>query len=194
MNQQKLQKFIDCLHHQRAGSLSAIDEISSLNASLEDGYCLFNLHEQWRGAFSFFPGRREAIDPILSLAKKLKEFSSDDTLQMYASPEWKKLVLLRGPVESVMLRRCKNCKHSYVCMGTSGFYDANGLVCDSCGNVYFKSYYDETDTPKCACGAIFPTITSNGCQKCGEHGYLSEGEMSPYEYFSTHSYHRGSGA
>lgn len=30
--------------------------------------------------------------------------------------------------------------------------DANALVCGACGDVYFKSYYDDGDTPSIATG------------------------------------------
>src|SRR6185312_6630337 len=103
---------------------------------------------------------------------------------MYRLPEWGQLVLLRGPVEAVLLERCTKCQHSYACMGTSGFYDANGLVCGTCGNVYFKSYYDTSESPRCACGSMFPDRAAYGCPKCGEKDAKSEGGMSPYEYFS----------
>jgi hypothetical protein len=194
MNLQKLRKLVECLRLQDAENPSAIEETLRLNISLEDGYCLFNLYEQWLGAFSFLPGRKEAVLPLLSLAEKLTKFSSDDTLAMYSLSEWQQLVLLRGPVETVLFEKCTNCSHSYVSMGTSGFYDANGLVCDSCGNVYFKSYYDETPPPRCACGREFPSVTTYGCRQCGEKKSLSQGGVSPYEYFSKHTYIRGPGA
>lgn len=194
MNSLKLVQFVETLRHQAGGIPTAIEDIQKMTVSLEDGYCLFNLYEQWCGAFSFIPGRVEAVPLILALAEKLLRFPSDDTLALYALPEWKELVQLRGPVESVLLKRCVSCSHFYVCMGTSGFYDANGLVCGSCGNVYFKSYYDSSETPQCSCGEQFKESTACNCPRCGEKENRSEGGMSPFEYFFAHTFIRGPGA
>lgn len=186
----KLAAFIELLGEQAAGDRTAAKRLAALSPSLEDGYCLFNLHEQWASAFSYRPGRLEALPLIQSLAKKLARYKSDDTLKLFKEKEWEGLARLRGPVESVLLLACASCGAEFVSMGTSGFYDAVGLVCRGCGNVYFKSTYDDGPTPLCACGKKYKA----GCGKCGKKKGKIKSERSPFAYFADHSYTTGPGA
>lgn len=193
MNQHKLARFVVLLQDQAADSSSAIEVLQELAVSLDDGYCFFNLYQQWAGAFSFPGGRREALGPILEIARKLLDFSSDDTLALYSLPEWGKLVELRGPAETVMHKECSRCARQYPVIGTSGFYEANALVCSSCGSVYFRSYYDDSEIPQCLCGATYPP-PSYGCPACGAEQSFTVREQSPYEYFLAHRFVRGPSA
>lgn len=59
-----MKAFAQLVARQANGDLAVQTEISSLPVSLEDGYCLWNLYQEWNGAFSFLPGRQQAIDPI----------------------------------------------------------------------------------------------------------------------------------
>lgn len=190
----KLRAITEALARLAEGDDSAIDAINAAYPGAEDSTCVELLHAEFRGAFSFPGGRREAVPPLLSLAKALGGFRTDDALAMYRLPAWQQLVALRGPVETVLLKRCQSCRHAYVAMGTSGFYDANGLVCGACGDVFFKSYYDDSDTPPCPCGAAYPDRLAWGCPCCGSEQASPAGEISPYEYFATHHYRRGPGA
>ncbi|MEN0036052.1 MAG: hypothetical protein AAGC78_03250 [Cellvibrio sp.] len=194
MNTNKLNAFVALLKEQSIGSESAIERIQDLNVVLSDGYCLFNLYEQWKQAFSFYPGQKKALPHILSLSNKILEVKADDTSVLYKTNEWKELVALRGPAECILVRSCKKCSGQYIDIGTSGFYDAKGLVCSKCGNAFFKSYYDDSATPHCDCGSEFPEILNQGCPSCGEKEYSSVRSESPYEYFYSHSYQRGKGA
>ena len=133
MQNPKIVQFVELLQAQAAGEQSAIERILGLSISLKDGYCLYNIFQQWKGAFSFPEGRNEALNLVLAIARQLNQFSPDDTLQMYKTLEWKQLIELRGPVETVIFKECSKCSHRYVQMATSGFYDANGLVCRGCG-------------------------------------------------------------
>jgi len=110
---------------------------------------------------------------------------------MSSAPEWRQLIRLRGPVEAVMLQKCAKCGHVFPGMVTSGFYDAGGLVCDQCRNVYFKSVYDDTQTLRCACGSRYVEQEKYGCPKCGSQDFSYAGGQSPDEYFKLHSFIRG---
>ena len=193
MNEPKVNRLVELLEQQAAGSTRALEALQQMHVSLDDGYCLLNLHNEWRGAFSYPVGRTEALEPILEIARKLRHFESDDTLVMYGLPEWAALVALRGPAEVVSLQQCSRCAHQFVMVGTSGFTEANALVCTSCGNVHFRSSFDETNMPRCACGATFPA-PHGGCQLCGSRDLRSVRDQSPYEYFATHPFTRGEGA
>jgi hypothetical protein len=194
MNMKKILQFVALLERQVSGDVGARDDIYGLGVTLEDGYCLFNLHEQWAGAFSYNPGRTEALPLILSLGQKMIQYGKDDTLRLYNEPEWVGLVGLRGPVETVTIHQCSNCSREYPCMGTSGFYDAAGIVCPKCGDVYFKSYYENDLSPCPNCGEKLPDAKYWGCPRCHSKDSTSVARISPYEYFSTHGFKRGTGA
>jgi hypothetical protein len=192
VNAELIAGFVRLLKRQAAGEPNAIPALRALLERLDRGYCLYNLCEHWRGAFSFEPGRVEALAPILRLARKLRRYQGDDMLRLYREPEWEELLQLSGPVEVVQIRQCPDCGTRIATMGTSGFYDAQGLVCPRCGNVYFKSLYDASDVPPCACGAKY--IVPAGCASCGHAELQVVATISPYEYFADHSFVRGPGA
>lgn len=188
-----LRSLTDALQSLSDGNAAAVDVLIALPIRSEDGTCLSILHDECRAAFSFPEGRRDALPHLLAIARALARFEADDPLAMYRLPAWQALVALRGPVEAVLHKRCLACRHTYVAMGTSGFHDANALVCSACGDVYFKSYYDDSDTPPCECGAAFPDRTAWGCPRCGSEKAAPAGESSPYAYFAVHRYRRGPG-
>lgn len=190
----KLKKFIELVQRQDAGDKTVRPLLQQLCPKLEDGYCLFNLHEQWSQAFAYVPGRKVALPPILTLAQKVLQRGNDDTLKMYSEPEWAALVALRGPVETVEMFECVKCRHEHPKMGTSGFLDAESLVCPSCGEVYFKSLYDKSPSPPCPCGAQFQPQLVASCPTCGSKELRKSRDMSPYEYFESHNFQRGPGA
>jgi hypothetical protein len=190
MDNLKLSQFVDLLEAQAAGDESAIDRIRELDPSVNDGICAYNLYQQWTSAFSFPGGRIDALQPILSLARSVQA-GSDNAVAMFMRPEWAQLVALRGPVEGVWFRKCSKCGHTFPKMASSGFYDAGGLVCPGCGNVYFKCVYDETPTPPCACGSTYPEPGEPGCPKCGSMDLTDAGTQSGYEYFKSHTFIRG---
>ena len=191
MNAAKIAAFADYVRRQAAGDETAEAAIRALAVTTEDGYCLFNLVGEWKSAFSYVPGRREALAPILALADRLTTFDSDEPLELYRSPEWGRLVELRGPSESVLTHSCTQCGTQFVGIGTSGFLDMASLVCPGCGNVYFKSTYDDSAVPACSCGGTYV----RGCPGCGASGYSpTTSEISPYEYFASHEYVRAPGA
>lgn len=146
---------------------------------------------EWLGMFSFKPGCLKGVPFIISLLKWLKFKETVDVLEIYKRDEWKKIVELRGPVESVLNKECKKCRFNYYAMGMSGFLDVASFVCSSCGNVYFQSIYLDTSViPTCECGGTY----ISGCPHCGEHTGKNVHEISPYEYFHNHKYIRGEGA
>ena len=191
MNHEKTNRFLNLLELQDSGDESVRDEIRLLGVTQNDGQCLFNLHGEWLGAFSFSPGRLDALKPLLALTRWLVDKKRDYVNQKYDRTEWAELVAMRGPVETVIIRKCNKCNIESVSMGTSGFYDANALLCADCGNVYFKSYYDDSEMPACTCGGRY----TQPRPECTMDGHvISRTEISPYEYFSTCSFVRGNGA
>lgn len=191
MDNPKLSLFIELLEAQASGDESAIDRLREMAVPIDTGTCVFNLYQQWHGAFRFPGGRVEALQPLLSLAKKVQQYESDDTIALFTSPEWGQLLRLRGPADTVMFQKCVKCGYVFPEMVTSGFYDAGGLVCDECGNVYFKSVYDDTPTPPCTCGSRYVEQEKYGCPKCSSQDFSYAGGQSPYEYFKSHSFIRG---
>ncbi|HOJ76486.1 MAG TPA: hypothetical protein PLZ08_00110 [Bacillota bacterium] len=141
---------------------------------------------EWRGMTSFEPGCLEGIPKLLSLLKWVQYQQRIDLLAIYKRDEWKAIVQLRGPVESVLKKRCTKCNTHYFSMGVSGFLDIFSLICSECGNVYFKSVYSESEPPSCECGGTY----KNACPKCGELKGSIIAEISPYQYFKDHQYIR----
>jgi hypothetical protein len=192
MNRKLIKKFQSLVEEQANNKPDAIRQLKLLNVQLDDGCCIFNLYGEWTGAFSFLPGRTQALQYIRPLANKVDRMANDDTGVLFDTEEWKELVRLRGPVESVMLNKCSSCHTITPAMGTSGFYDASGLICVECGNVYFKSYGDETVLPQCSCGGHYQQVWP--CPRCRGKKYTTIKEISPYEYFATHQFIRGKDA
>ncbi len=185
-------RFVQLLERQSKGDATAEKELHALQITQLHGQCLFDLYGEWSGAFCYSPGRREILAPLLDLARWLKEEKRDDINQKNDRPEWGEIIELRGPAETVQFRKCSKCGFVRASMGTSGFYDAIGLLCCDCGNAYFKADCDESETPSCECGGVFAETWP--CVKCSDEHYENAGGMSPYEYFSKHSYSRGEGA
>jgi hypothetical protein len=191
MNHSLCTQFTDLLEMQTDGDCHAVEKLKGLPISMKDGRCLFDLYEQWSSAFSYTPGRKETLTLILSLAKKMPDYANDDVLSLYREPEWQKLINLRGPVETILIQQCLICFQVYPKMGVSGYYEAQCLICNRCGNVFFRSHYDGNPLPACSCGENFHTLNTCGCPACGTKPSSTIAEMSPYEYFEKHEYVRG---
>ena len=166
MNQHKIERFDTLLAKQAEGSSGAIDAIRGLEIQFEDGCCLFNVYLEWRGAYSFSPGRQEALDPIRRLSSLVANSRNDDTLKLYETPDWKALVALRGPFECAIRYTCRDCHTEYIGFGQSGFDDRYPAICSSCGNVWMQSGYDETPLPNCPCGGSYRV---SGCPSGAVH-------------------------
>ena len=145
---------------------------------------IMNIMEEWEGMFSFSPGITERIPLIQALLMKIVLRFGLDITDLYKTDEWNKIIELRGPVETVLERKCENCGCFYYSMGLSGFIDGNALICNRCGDVYFKSYYEDLESPKCECNGKF----ISGCPKCGEQASTTVKCLSPYEYFADHKF------
>jgi hypothetical protein len=185
MNRSKIHQFAELTKRQLNGDPAARDVLSGMKPILADGYCLFNAYEQWQGAFSFIPGREEALPVIASLAEKVARYSADDTSQMFAEPEWKEIVALRGPFDCAINFVCGECGYRYVGFGQSGFDDRVAAVCDACGDVWLQSTYDDEAFPTCECGGSF---RPSGCPRCRSVQPHSESCFSSYEYFKNHKW------
>jgi hypothetical protein len=183
MNNEKTKLFAELVNRQFANDSTAIKDLNRIDVSLKDGYCLYNLYEQWEGAFSFSPGVIAVLPLIASLAKKICLYKNDDTLKMYSESEWGEIVLHRGPFECAIRYTCKKCRGEYIGFGQSGFDDRYPSVCDSCGDVWLQSGYDETPLPTCNCGGSY---CSFGCPKCKSREIRESEYFSSYEYFINH--------
>jgi hypothetical protein len=149
-------------------------------------YRIMSIMNQWKQMYSYTPGLMEGVDIIALLLDKIIKTPGIDILKIFQSDEWKKLLALRGPVETILEMSCKRCNAIFFSMGLSGFFDGDGYVCDKCGNVYFKSLYDNTEIPECGCGGHY----KNNCPFCGNNDAVTIGEKSPYWYFSNHKFVR----
>lgn len=191
---------IKLLELQKTGELKDLSEIKEYadkyfsgknfggNTSDTD-YRIFNIMNEWKSMYSFSPGLEMGVNLIIDLLNKIIEKPNIDILGVYRLEEWKKIVSLRAPVETVIEKQCKECKGVFYTMGVSGFLDGAGLVCNKCGDVYFKSYYDETEIPDCSCGGQY----KDECPFCEHKGAETVGYKSPYWYFKNHKYIRGKG-
>jgi len=184
MNTSKIESFARLLDAQNSGDSAAIDSLHQLSPSLEDGYCLFNLYGEWKGAFSYFPGRLEALSPIQNLSHYIANSHSDDTLALFKRPEWALLVQMRGPFDSAIRYNCDKCNTDYIGFAQSGFDDRFPAVCSSCGDVWLQSGYDDTPLPACHCGGSY---SIGGCPKCKATKAHST-YFSSYQYFTDHSW------
>jgi hypothetical protein len=188
MDKQAVDRFCELLNEQSSGDSSAIERLRRLNVSLTRGHCLCSLYQEWVAAFSYSPGRVDALAPIRSLAEKIRSFARDDTLRMYEQPEWKRLTELRGPANSARIYGCSDCGCEFTTISTSGFVDLAALVCPDCGDVYFKSYHDETKTPACPCGSHYSSTSPLACSGCQSKDVHLLRELSLYHYFDEHHY------
>jgi len=155
--------------------------------SIETDYRIMNIMNEWKDMFSYSPGLTEGIDIIISLLDKIIISPEIDILEIFKSKEWKKLIDLKGPTETIIEKQCKKCNNFFYLIGVSGFLDAEGLVCNKCGDVYFKSIYDESKLPECECGGQY----KNECPYCGDNSSNTVGNRSPYWYFSNHRFKLG---
>lgn len=187
------------LKKQFAGDESLIDQI----ALLSDRVCGEKIYrdtvltpqqirgmelvlEELRGMFSFYPGRRDGLPHLISLLEVIGRTPQIEQMEIYGRREWKEVVKLRGPVETVLIRECAKCKTTYPRMGTSGFLDLTDLLCGQCGDVIFKSLYEEKKETTCPCGGLAKV----GCPSCGFLQGRTVDEMSPYRYFAEHRFYR----
>ncbi|WP_152032708.1 hypothetical protein [Ereboglobus luteus] len=185
MNLDKTKVFADLTKRHLEGDSTARDLLDAFKTTLDDGYCLFNAYEEWKGAFSFYPGRTDTLSLIANLAQKIAHYATDDTLQMFAEPEWRELVALRGPFNCAVRYICANCGVNYAGLRQSGFDDRMPAICNSCGDVWLQSGYDNTPLPECDCGGSF---LHSGCPKCRSEKTEGEIYFSSYEYFQTHKW------
>lgn len=187
MNKKMIQQFVSMLEQQASGDPSVIDRIRQLAPSIErgDGYCLFNLFQQWESAFPFAPGQVKTLAPILRLARSLQANSQDDTLKLFNTPEWKELVEMRGPFECAIEYGCKDCGNDFIGFGQSGFDDRYPSICRECGDVWLQSGYDNAPLPRCHCGG---ELLNNGCPKCRSTRFSTRRYFSSYEYFTNHNW------
>jgi len=185
MNRACIDEFAVLTRQQLHGDPTAISRIAMMNPTISDGYCLYNAYEQWKGAFSFYPGRAEALPVIASLAEKITEYTTDDTLRMYAEPEWKTIVALRGPFDCAIRYTCGRCHTNYVGFNQPGFDDRSPAVCNTCGNVWLQSGYDETPLPACECGGVY---YHSGCPTCRSNKVSAKSYFSSFEYFNDHKW------
>jgi hypothetical protein len=185
MNRARIDEFAELTRRQLHGDPSALSRLAMMNPTLSDGYCLYNAYEQWKAAFSFHPGRTEALPVIARLAEKITGYTTDDPLLMYAEPEWKIIVDQRGPFDCAIRYTCGQCNTNYVGFGQSGFDDRCPAVCDSCGNVWLQSGYDDAPLPECECGGVY---YHSGCPRCRSHNVSAKSYFSSFEYFMDHKW------
>jgi hypothetical protein len=141
---------------------------------------------EWRGMFSYSPGRAEGIAPLIALLDLIRHRPYFDPLELHGQREWKRIIDLRGPVETVLIYSCGSCSIQYPRMGMSGFLNLIDFLCGKCGNVIFKSTYDKLSEVACPCGGVARV----GCPTCGSAAGRVIEEVSPYLYFSGHKFYR----
>jgi hypothetical protein len=190
---------LNALQRQSAGEASAADEIRRVS-ELMCGERVYRdpvltsqqvrgielLLDEWRGMFSFHPGRREGLAPLASLLSLICRKPQVEQLEIYETEEWKDIVGLRGPVETVLICKCGTCRTKYPRMGTSGFLEIIDLLCSACGGIHFESCYDPPKEITCPCGGKAKV----GCPSCGSIDGTTVEEMNPYHYFADHALYR----
>lgn len=187
MNLEKLRRFEQLLLQQIDGAEHATDRLAAMHVTLDDGYCLFNLYEQWKGAFSFSPGQPAVLGPIHRLSKRVLQSEIDDTSQLFANDDWKQLVQLRGPFDCAVWYTCAACGERTIGFGESGFLDQKAAACDRCGDVIVQSIYDDSTPAACSCSGRF---VFSGCSSCGSTTFSDQHYFSSYEYFLDHTWRR----
>jgi hypothetical protein len=136
---------------------------------------------EWSGMFSFFPGRPEGLAPLMKLVQQVGRTPQFEATDIYARPEWKQIINLRGPVETVQIVDCESCRTKYPRMGMSGFLDLLDLLCARCGGIVFRSAYSQSREATCSCGGT----AKPGCPACGALKGRVVKAMSPYQYSRT---------
>jgi hypothetical protein len=185
--QRQREAFVQLLERQQAGDAAAVGALRQLKPEPEHDFWLRLLWNEWSGAFSYEPGRAEALAPLCGLARKLLACRVDKEFEPYAQPEWSVLIELKGPADCILVRACDRCGRTLVGAGMSGFLDEVAWICRGCGDFCFKAIYNDAPPPACQCGASF-VAPSLGCPDCGHAKSRDLGSMSPYEYFGTHRY------
>ena len=181
-------RFLEVIDAVADGSITADEALKRLQPTLEESYCVYNLHAEFQAAFGYQPQRTAALPLIRSLARKIIDYAEDDTLLLFNEPEWAQLVDMRGPVEGVELLRCDACDRTEAQFFMSGFLDLRALTCIECGDVIFQSTYDDQPVPACRCGGRY-AAASAACARC-RHGLWRAGQVSGYQYFATHNFTR----
>ena len=187
------------IERQVSGDNAARSEISRLNElvcgahvyrdsdlSSQQVRAIELLLNEWSGMFSFQPGRIDGLPPIANLLALIRRKDNVELMDLYESPDWKIIVALRGPVETVQICRCAICREKYARMGVSGFLEILDFHCNDCGAVIFKSAYESDEVVRCPCGSLARV----GCPSCSSNEHKVIEEISPYEYFSDHIFHR----
>lgn len=187
------------LERQLAGDDSVREEISGIFSRFRGDYPdddpslsreLFqdvkHVLYEWHQMFSWQPGRPEGLPVLVTLLRRVCRKTEDDSFALYRSEEWGRLVALRGPVEAVLISECARCTRRYTAMGTSGFSDLTGLVCDWCGFAVFVSSWEDRREAPCPCGGT----AVRGCPACGAQEGPVVDEMSGYRYFADHGFRR----
>lgn len=189
MDHELTAQFLDLLERQLDGDPEARNALRDLPVVYESGECLWRMHNEWRAAFSYDPGRNEILPLLIPLARWLKRKKRDYTLQFAANPEWQQIGELTGPAETVGFHKCVGCDFEYPSIGTSGHYNALGLPCDKCGDIFWCDMRGNPEIPLCRCGGEF--LLTWPCARCGHEEYSVIGRMSPYEYFASHQFTLG---
>lgn len=196
----KIKRLKELISLQKIGELKKNDEINDFvkdnfigvdlgEGSLKTDHRIMSIMHEWKDMFSYSPGLINGIDILISLLEKIIINPEIDILEIYRSKEWRELIDLRAPVEAILEMQCKKCNGIFFAMGVSGFLDGAGLVCNKCGDVYFKSIYDDSELPACECGGHY----KDECPYCGYKDAVTVGERSRYWYFSNHRFKIGKG-
>lgn len=180
-------EFVRLLERQTLHEREAKTRLERLVPSADQDFWLHLIWREWMDAFSYLPGRAEALAPLLDLARRAASGIPDSDLDLYAQPAWRALRDLTGPAECVQTYFCNACSRTHPRAGMSGFLDDIDWSCLGCGNMFFKDGRDEEPPPPCRCGGQF-TAPSNGCPWCGQPGCIATHTVSAYEYFETHEY------
>jgi len=192
-------ELLRALQRQSAGEDSVIDEIFRMTDLMcgerayrdpvltsQQARGIELLLNEWRDMFSFYPGRTEGLAPVTSLLSLICGDPQMEQLEIYGTKEWKEIVGLRGPVETVRIHKCGKCQARYPQMITGEFSDIIDLLCYSCGGVHFVSAYDAPKEVVCPCGGK----AKSDCPSCGSMVGSTVEEMSPYQYFASHPLYR----
>lgn len=181
-------RFLELIEAVADGTITADDALERLQPVLEDGYCVYNLHAEFKAAFAYQPRRTAALPLIRSLARKIIGYPEDDTMLLFNEPEWAELVAMRGPVDGVELLHCDSCARTEAQFFVSGFLDIRPLTCTQCGDVLFQSTYADQPVPACGCGGRY-SVGRASCARCG-NALRRAGQVSGYQYFATHNFTR----
>ena len=197
---------LELLKSMQAGDPAARDKLFEVNAKIA-GSTVYRdpdlspqkvrslefILSEWPGMFCFSPGRIEGLPIITNFVQKLISAPPADVTNqnewVYDQPEWKSVIELRGPVETVLLRKCSSCNAEFPRMGTSGFLSIRDFWCESCGTVHFVSAYDDIESVECSCGQL----AVQGCG-CEIEAHQDVKGLSPYEFFASHAYVRHPGS